>query len=191
MLATIVVFAVSALAVLVAGCGDGTSTTATVTVTGQATVTVTTTTATTSPTGTTTPATTTIPWPPAGWKPGENAPVLQTPSGNIACYLAPSGPGFVACDAIEREWTLPPKPASCEFEWTDTISLDATGRAQFWCSSNQAFYGPNEYWPWMDFPYGASVSRGGIRWTSRVNGVTCTNREKHGFALNRQRAMFY
>ena len=175
---------------LVAGCGGGnggasgpatvTVTTATTTAT---TVTVTTQTTTTGPTGTTT-----IPWPPPGLKAG--TPILRTPSGNIECTLDPSKGFGVVCNAIKRAWTLPPKPASCEFEWTDAVFLQPTGRPQFWCSSNAAIY-TGEAWPRFDFPYGASVSSGGIRCTSRVSGVTCTNREKHGFFLSRQRVEFF
>jgi hypothetical protein len=177
---------------LVAGCGGngGTSGTATITVTTAATVTVTTpTTATTTPTATT-PTETTITWPPVGLEP-DQTPVLRTPSGNIECTLDPSKGFGVVCNAIKHEWTLPPKPASCEFEWTDAVFLEPAGRPRFWCSSNAAIYGPNHYWPRIDFPYGASVTSSGVICTSRVSGVRCANRDKHGFFLSRQRVTFF
>jgi hypothetical protein len=177
-----------AVTLIVAGCGGGTagtSDTTTITATtATQTVTVTTETTTTRTTG---GPTTMLPWPPAGLKTGEN-PGLRTPSGNIECFLLSSF--GVGCNAIKHEWTLPPKPASCEFEWTDSVFLAPKGRPGFWCSSNAVFYsGP--YWPRFTFPYGTSVSGGGITCVSRVSGVTCTNGDKHGFFLSRQRVTFF
>ena len=174
------VLAVAGLVVtaIAAGCGGGSAGTS-----GTTTVTVTTATTTTT---TTTTGPTTLPWPPPELKSG--TPILRTPSGNIECNLQK---GFgVGCNAIKHEWTLPPKPASCEFEWTDAVFLGPTGRPGFWCSSNAVIYS-GEGWPRFDFPYGASVTSGGIRCTSRVTGVTCTNRDKHGFSLSRQRVTFF
>ena len=178
-----------AAAALAAGCGGGdggTSGASTVTVTTATTTTVTVTTGTT----TTGPraATATIPWPPPGLK--EGTPILRTPSGNIECTVDPSKGFGAVCNAIRREWTLPPKPASCEFEWTDAVFLQPTGRPRFWCSSNAAIYS-GEAWPRFDFPYGARVESGGVTCTSRVSGVTCTNRQRHGFLLSRQRVTFF
>lgn len=190
MRATIITLTALAAAALVAGCGGGTAgTTGTTTVTTTATQTVTVTTGTTTPTSTTaTGPITALPWPPAGLKTGQN-PVLRTPSGNIEC-APPTKGGGVVCNAIKHEWTLPPKPASCEFEWTDAVFLQPTGRPGFWCSSNMAFYS-GVYWPRFDFPYRTSLSGGGITCVSRVSGVTCTNRDKHGFFLSRQRVTFF
>jgi hypothetical protein len=186
------VVAALAVTLIVAGCGGGTTgtsgtTTATAT-TATPTVTLTTETTTTPTTSTTTTGPpTALRWPPAGLKAGQN-PVLRTPSGNIECNLVKTV--GVVCNASKHEWTLPPKPASCEFEWTDAVGLGPTGRPRFWCSSNAAIYdGP--YWPRFTFPYGTSVSGGGITCVSRVSGVTCTNRDKHGLFLSRQRVTFF
>jgi hypothetical protein len=97
----------------------------------------------TETTTTTAPSeTTTIPWPPAGLEP-DQTPVIRTPYGNIECTLDPSEGFGVVCNVLTHEWSLPPKPADCEFEWTDAVFLRATGRAEFWCSSNPAFGPPN------------------------------------------------
>lgn len=189
MRATMITMTAVAAAALVAGCGGGTAgTTGTTTVTTSATQTVTVTTRTTTTPTTTTGPITALPWPPAGLKAG--APILRTPSGNIECTLDPSKGFGVVCNAIKHAWTLPPKPASCEFEWTDAVFLQPAGRPRFWCSSNAAIYS-GEAWPRFDFPYGAAVTSSGITCTSRVSGVTCTNRDKHGFFLSRQRVTFF
>jgi hypothetical protein len=179
----LVVMAGLAMTLTAAGCGGGTSGTS-----GTAAVTTTTGSTTTPATTTrTAPTPTTMPWPPPGLTSG--TPILRTPSGNIECTLDPSEGFGVVCNAIKHDWTLPPKPASCEFEWTDAVFLEPTGRPQFWCSSNAAIY-TGEAWPRFDFPYGATVTGSGIRCTSRVSGVSCTNRDKHGFFLSRQRVTF-
>lgn len=172
-------------AVALAGCG-GSSTSTTVTVTTGATTTMTVTTSTT--TTTTGPVATTIPWPPAGLG-TDQTPVLRTPSGNIECVLdAELG---AICVAHSHEWTLPPKPVSCEFEWTDGVTLTASGRPHFRCASDIPFGPANRYWPRTALPYGASVIAGGVTCTSHSDGLTCTNADAHGFGLSRQQITFF
>lgn len=170
-----------AAGVVGAGCGDG-GPVSTVTVTSATTVTVTT-------TRTALAAPTTIAWPPADV--GEATPILRTSSGNIECLVDTGNDFGVVCTAREHSWTLPPKPASCEFEWTDSVWLEPAGRPGFWCSSNAAFSGPNAYWPRYDFPYGSAVAGGGVRCASSEAGVRCTNRDGHGFTLSRERRVFF
>lgn len=170
----------SALAMV--GCGSSTTTTVTVTTGSTATRTVTTTTTTTTPTPTT------IAWPPAGVG-TDQTPVLRTPSGNIECVLqAELG---AVCVAHTHAWSLPPKPTSCEFDWTDGIVLGPTGRARFRCASDIPFGPVNRYWPRTDLAYGASVIAGGVTCTSHQDGLICTNAAAHGFRLSRQKVAFF
>jgi hypothetical protein len=103
---------------------------------------------------------------------------FQSPSGNIGCTMAKTG---VRCDIRKREWSIPPKPRSCDFDWDGSLGLNRTGRAHFLCVSDSAF-GVGGV-----LPYGQSKSRGRFTCKSRTTGVRCVNRRNgHGFKVSRQ-----
>jgi hypothetical protein len=105
---------------------------------------------------------------------------FQSPSGNIGCALSRDG---VRCDIAERDWTPPPKPASCELDWGNGVAVDRHGRAQIICAGDTTLHAGRH------LAYGDSLRRGRFRCTSRRTGMRCVNRRNgHGFVLSRQRA---
>jgi hypothetical protein len=47
---------------------------------------------------------------------------FTSPSGNVGCYLDPSA---ARCDISERDWSPPPRPADCAFDYGQGINLSA------------------------------------------------------------------
>ena len=47
---------------------------------------------------------------------------FASPSGNVGCYLDPS---TARCEISERDWSPPPRPADCEFDYGQGINLAA------------------------------------------------------------------
>jgi hypothetical protein len=159
--------AILVAALLLAACGGddepASVSTVTATVTTSETVTVTTTVTETS-SGTTT---------------GEveadlRTATFQMPSRNIGCRF-----GFreLRCDILSG---LEPEPDDgCDFDWVG-VDMDTTGPAAANCGSDTVYE--------TDAPtlaYGQTWSKGGIVCESDEDGLTCTNREGHSFALAR------
>jgi hypothetical protein len=100
------------------------------------------------------------------------------PSGNVACMIDST---FVRCDIIDRDWPLPPRPADCEFDYGQGISLSAGGPAEFVCAGDTVF-GPDEV-----LRYDEWVAVGSLRCDSAVDGMTCRDSGSgHGFFISRQ-----
>ena len=107
---------------------------------------------------------------------------FRTPSGNIGCVGETlRAENFVRCDIAQRSWSPPRKPASCELDWGQGLSLGRRGRSRFVCAGDTALNrGPV-------LAYGSRRLIGGISCVSRTTGLTCTNLDGHGFSLSRQR----
>ncbi len=109
---------------------------------------------------------------------------FQTPSGNIGCAM---GGGFVRCDTIEYSWTLPPKPATCEFDWGGSVGVGRKDPASFLCVSDAAFD--------PDSPvlgYGEHISLHRFRCGSKEKGMRCVNRKSgHGFFVSRDEVRLF
>jgi hypothetical protein len=106
---------------------------------------------------------------------------LRTPSGNIRCALTwGDEPTQLRCDILTGVRPLPPKPASCEFDWGAGYRLDRTGRARITCVSDTAA-GPGT----RVLRYGTTWRRLGFTCTSRRVGLRCQNTVGHGFFLSR------
>ena len=104
---------------------------------------------------------------------------FRSPTGNIGCQMSDS---TVRCDVAQRDWAPPPKPAGCDLDWGQGISLDAQGTAAFVCAGDTARD--------PDAPvlgYGQDSEIGGLRCASRQDGVTCRNSAGRGFFLARDR----
>ena len=100
------------------------------------------------------------------------------PSGNIACLIDST---YVRCDIIDRDWSPPPRPADCEFDYGQGISLSVGGPAEFVCAGDTVF-GPDNV-----LPYDEWVTAGSLRCDSAVDGITCRDLGTgHGFSLSRQ-----
>jgi hypothetical protein len=100
------------------------------------------------------------------------------PSGNVSCVLTPD---YVRCDIIDCDWSAPPRPADCEFDYGQGLTFSDVEAAQFVCAGDTTF-GIDEV-----LPYGESMSAGLMRCESAEPGVTCRNTETgRGFFLSRQ-----
>jgi len=111
--------------------------------------------------------------------PASAATSFHSPSGNIRCVIDRTS--FTRCDITDRDWSPPPKPQSCEFDWGNSLRLGFRGRGRFLCVSDAVDSGRR-------LDYGESIKRGRFRCRSRMSGMRCVNvRNGHGFALSKQR----
>ena len=111
--------------------------------------------------------------------PASAASFFHRPSGNIRCVI--DGPSFTRCDITDRNWSPPPQPRSCEFDWGNSLTVGRRGRGRFACVSDAVDSG-------RTLDYGKALGRGRFRCRSRMSGMRCVNvRNGHGFALSRQR----
>ena len=105
---------------------------------------------------------------------------FSAPSGNIGCYIDPD---YVRCDIRERDWSPPPKPASCSdmTGWGQGLQLDVGKSADFVCAGDTALTsgGP--------LAYGDKIVSGSIECTSTPDGITCWDFVYGGeFSISRQ-----
>src|SRR6478672_2266367 len=61
-----------------------------------------------------------------------SAGAFRSPSGNIGCFIDATG---ARCDIARRDWSPPPKPASCSLDFGQGITI-AGGRAHFVCAGD-------------------------------------------------------
>jgi Family of unknown function (DUF6636) len=110
-----------------------------------------------------------------------NAKTFRTPSKNIACAYYPvsiTGRAVFRCDLLSG---LKPRPARhCDVDWTGA-SMGPRGKAGPTCAGDTVY---ERRAPIL--AYGRTWSYGGISCTSRATGLTCRNRDGHGFFLSRQ-----
>ena len=98
------------------------------------------------------------------------------PSGNVSCMIDAD---LARCDIIDRDWSPPPRPADCEFDYGQGISLAPGEPAEFVCAGDTAF-GPDEV-----LPYGDSITAGALRCESAESGITCRDTTTaHGFTIS-------
>ena len=128
----------------------------------------------------------------AAARPGSLGPVPQTthtvseltgftsPSGNIGCLIDTTQ---VRCDVRQREWTPPPKPASCpEYTgWGQGLQLTVGKPAGFVCAGDTALMAGDP------LPYGDTIVAGSIECTSGSSGISCWDMESgSGFTIARE-----
>lgn len=110
---------------------------------------------------------------------------FASPTGNIVCVIAPDVAG---CRALTTDWDLPPKPASCDTDWADDISV-AMDKAEFRCASDAM---PYDFQMQRRLAYGASIRAGDFVCRSSTAEMRCDNtRTRHGFTLSRSRYTLY
>lgn len=108
---------------------------------------------------------------------------FQSPSGNIDCIM--DGGASVRCDIQSKSWPRPPKPKNCPVDWGQGLGVDATKRGYVICAGDTALAPPGDPYPVL--AYGKRIKVGGITCSSATAGITCRNRQGHGFFLSRQR----
>jgi hypothetical protein len=91
---------------------------------------------------------------------------FSSPSGNIGCYIAPTN---VRCDIAERNWSPPPKAASCPemVSWGQGLQLDVGKPAGFVCAGDTALTNGSP------LAYGDKIVSGSIECTSTTDGMSC------------------
>lgn len=108
---------------------------------------------------------------------------FATPSRNIGCA---GDATFVRCDISVTRAKAPPKPRSCRFDWGNAFELRQRGRPRRLCVSDTVLGSRRILW------YGRTQRLGRrIACTSRTAGLTCRNREGHGFFLSRDRVRLF
>ena len=109
-----------------------------------------------------------------------NPKTFRTPSKNIACAYYPAsitGRAVFRCDLLSG---LKPRPTRhCDVDWTGA-SMGPRGKAGPTCAGDTVY---NTRAPIL--AYGRTWSYGGVVCKSRTTGLTCHNRDAHGFFLSR------
>jgi uncharacterized protein DUF6636 len=106
---------------------------------------------------------------------------FRTPTGNIGCAVAD---GTARCDIRQRDWSPPPRPASCPniVDFGQGLIVGQSGPGRFVCAGDTALDpgGP-------PVAYGQVSQVGNFTCASRISGVTCRNTATgHGFQISRQ-----
>lgn len=107
---------------------------------------------------------------------------FRTPSGNIACELYE---GILRCDLRENQAAVPAQPADCDLDWGNMFSLGVRGKPARLCAGDTVFANQPV------LAYGKTWNQGGLSCYSAASGLTCRNRDKRGFMLNKLAQKFF
>lgn len=100
---------------------------------------------------------------------------FRTPTQNIACLLSESE---VRCDIVRKNWSAPSKPADCELDWGNGMTVTG-GEATFTCVGDTVVGTSTS-----TLKYGQAVRSGTVRCDSIHTGLTCKDEKTgHGFTL--------
>ncbi len=101
-----------------------------------------------------------------------------TPSKNIGCFVSADG---ARCDIAKKSWKAPPKPAGCDLDWANGLSVGTQGEGTIVCAGDTVL-GASQI-----LPYGDAVRVGSFACESASEGVRCVNEPSgHGFTLSRR-----
>ena len=110
--------------------------------------------------------------------PADEPAYVVSPTGNIACQLTATA---ATCDIRERSYPDPPRPADCELDHGQMITVGARGEATFLCHGDTA-YDPAA----PALAYGERITNGVFTCHSSRSGMSCaTAAGDHGFELSR------
>jgi hypothetical protein len=105
--------------------------------------------------------------------------LFKSPSSNIGCAIYESA----RCDIREHDWSVPPRPASCEYDYGPGLTVGRRGRGTFVCAGDTAL-DPRA----RVLRYGKTSRVGKFSCTSAESGVRCRNTDTgHGFRISRER----
>jgi len=103
---------------------------------------------------------------------------FRTPSQNIGCYLTAEA---ARCDIANKSWAPPPKPADCDLDWGNGISVYQDQQAAFTCAGDTVL-GEGDV-----LAYGRSLQAGEFVCDSSRTALSCSNVSSgHGFTLSVQ-----
>lgn len=98
-----------------------------------------------------------------------------SPTGNVSCMIDVD---LARCDIIDRDWSPPPRPADCEFDYGQGIEIVPGEPAAFVCAGDTAF-GAEDV-----LAYGDAIMAGPLRCESVDAGITCRDTGTgHGFTI--------
>jgi hypothetical protein len=106
---------------------------------------------------------------------------FRSPTGNIGCSLL----GAVArCDIEKRGWRPPARPSSCPnvVDFGQGLEVGPSGLARFVCAGDTVRDLASPV-----LAYGGGSRVGALECVSASSGITCTNRDGHGFFISIQR----
>ncbi|HEX8906675.1 MAG TPA: DUF6636 domain-containing protein, partial [Longimicrobiaceae bacterium] len=105
---------------------------------------------------------------------------------NIACGAYQLENGWeLRCDVSRRSWNVVPTDPDCEGDSGDALGLHATGAAYAICHGD-TYLGDGRV-----LGYGSTWRRGPFTCLVEASGVTCRNRQGHGFTVSRQRYRYF
>jgi hypothetical protein len=108
------------------------------------------------------------------------------PSRNIECAEFTDARRTLRCDIRSGLKPLPPRPASCEFDWGAGFIMGRRGRAHVSCVSDSV-HSPSA----RVLRYGTTWRRDGFVCRSSRAGLRCRNAAGHGFFLSRQHSFAF
>ncbi len=104
---------------------------------------------------------------------------FQSPTGNIHCAIYRfDGRTEARCDLRSYTPSYSRRPPDCDLDWGMAFAVGASGKGALACVGDTVQDPGNPV-----LPYGEAVSLGGISCVSAKTGMTCTNREGHGFSV--------
>jgi hypothetical protein len=82
------------------------------------------------------------------------------------------------CDIIDNDWSPPPRPADCEWDYGQGVAITPGEPAYFVCAGDTTF-GPDDV-----LAHGESITAGTLRCESAESGISCRDVESgHGFSI--------
>lgn len=109
---------------------------------------------------------------------------FSSPSGNIVCGASGNG---VLCHIGEADNLKPlrPIPKDCPTDWENWFYIGRSGSANHVCKGDWDFGNPTP------LNFGSSTTINGITCTSQSTGMTCKNKQGHGFSVGKQNQKFF
>jgi hypothetical protein len=78
---------------------------------------------------------------------------------------------------------VPPRPASCEYDWGPGVTVGRRGRGTFVCAGDTTLNPQARV-----LPYGKTSRVGDLSCRSAESGIVCRNTDTgHGFRISRER----
>ena len=112
--------------------------------------------------------------------PAQGGIAFQSPSGNIACHMSPTG---AACEIAQHEYAAPAPPTNCDI-FGNRVALDSGGPSGYLACYSVSYFGP----PLATQAYDTPLSSGPI--TCALNeqtGATCRDTTTgHFFRVSKQ-----
>ena len=110
---------------------------------------------------------------------GQGNVFFLSPSKNIGCSLSDSG---ARCDISDHSWAPPPKPAGCDVDFGQGVTVVGTSPATLTCAGDTVLVGDQV------LDYGHLATRGDFECRSSKSGMSCRNvKTNHGFSLAKEK----